>query len=149
MTHSSEPFVRVVKRTDIEKSKAILYRVIALLCALTVGGLLVALLGYSPFQMYSDMVSGAIGKSLIAVNKQGVLEFSSSAQATMKIVTLLLVTSLSGAARHWRWFLVKRAKAVASISAARMAALASPPEALTCAPTYFIKKLQLKPLGGG
>lgn len=35
--------------------------------------------------------------------------------------------------------LVKRAKAVASISAARMAALASPPEALTCAPTYFIK----------
>lgn len=45
--------------------------------------------------------------------------------------------------------LVKRAKAVASISAARMAALASPPEALTCAPTYFIKKLQLKPLGGG
>ena len=94
MTHSGEPFVRVVKRTDIEKGKAILYRVIALVCALTVGGLLVALLGYSPFQMYSDMVSGAIGKSLIAVNKQGVLEFSSSAQATMKIVTLLLVTSL-------------------------------------------------------
>lgn len=44
--------------------------------------------------------------------------------------------------------LVKRAKAVASISAARMAALASPPEALTCAPTYFIKT-QLKPLGVG
>ena len=57
MTHTSEPFVRVVKRTDIEKSKAILYRVVALLCALTVGGLLVALLGYSPFQMYSDRAS--------------------------------------------------------------------------------------------
>jgi hypothetical protein len=50
---------------------------------------------------------------------------------------------VSGAARHWRWFLVNRAKAVASISAARMAALARPPAALTCAPTYFIKKLLL------
>lgn len=44
--------------------------------------------------------------------------------------------------------LVKRAKAVASISAARMAALASPPEALTCAPTYFIKT-PVKAAGGG
>ncbi len=58
-----------------------------------------------------------------------------------------IVSSLSGAARHCRWFLVNSAKAVASISAARMAALASPPEALTCAPMYFIKA-PVKPLGG-
>lgn len=43
--------------------------------------------------------------------------------------------------------LVKRANAVAPISAARMAALATPPEALTCAPIYFIK-LQISRWGG-
>nr|VUD32740.1 Uncharacterised protein [Raoultella sp. NCTC 9187] len=40
-------------------------------------------------------------------------------------------------------------EAVAPISAARMAALATPPEALTCAPIYFIKKLQLSRCGVG
>ncbi len=94
MTQAHEPFVRVVKRTHIAQRKAILYRVLALLSALLVGGLLVAMLGYDPIQMYSDMVSGALGKTLIAVNKKGVLEFSSSSQATLKIITLLLVTSL-------------------------------------------------------
>ncbi len=94
MTRTHEPFVRVVKRTGIQRRKAVLFRVLALFCALLMGGLLVALLGYNPFQMYGDMISGAIGKTLIAVNKKGVLEFSTSAQATLKIMTLLLVTAL-------------------------------------------------------
>ncbi|MCE5342591.1 MAG: ABC transporter permease [Eubacteriales bacterium] len=94
MKHGHEPFVRVVKRTNISKQKVILYRVAALLGALLAGALLVAMLGYNPVQMYSDMVSGALGKTLIAVNKKGIVEFSTSSQATLKIVTLLLVTSL-------------------------------------------------------
>jgi ABC-type uncharacterized transport system permease subunit len=94
MKRNSEPFVRVVKRTHIEKRKVILYRVAALLGALLAGALLVALLGYNPVQMYSDMVSGALGKTLIGVNKKGIIEFSTSSQATLKIATLLLVTSL-------------------------------------------------------
>ena len=94
MTHPHEPFVRVVKRPHIERRKAILFRVLALLSALLAGALLVALLGYDPVQMYSDMVSGAIGKTFIAINKKGVLAFSTSSQATLKIMTLLLVTSL-------------------------------------------------------
>lgn len=94
MTHTHDPFVRVVKRTHIEKKKAILYRVFALIGALLAGALLVAILGYDPVQMYSDMVSGAIGKTFIAINKKGVLAFSTSSQATIKIMTLLLVTAL-------------------------------------------------------
>ena len=83
-----------MKRPHIERRKAILFRVLALLSALLAGALLVALLGYDPVQMYSDMVSGAIGKTFIAINKKGVLAFSTSSQATLKIMTLLLVTSL-------------------------------------------------------
>ena len=94
MTHHHEPWVRVVKRTHISKQKAMLYRVLALLGALLAGALLMALLGYNPIQMYQDMVSGAVGKSILAINKKGVLAFSTSSQATMKIVTLLLVTAL-------------------------------------------------------
>ena len=93
MTHH-EPWIRVVKRPHIERRKAILFRVLALLGALLAGALLVALLGYDPVKMYSDMVSGAIGKTFIAVNKKGVLAFSTSSQATLKIMTLLLITSL-------------------------------------------------------
>ncbi len=89
-----EPFVRVVKRTAISKRKVMLFRLIALAGALLAGALLVALLGYDPIQMYSDMVSGALGNSLLAVNRKGVLAFSTSSQATLKIATLLLVTAL-------------------------------------------------------
>ena len=92
MTHH-EPWIRVVKRPHIERRKAILFRVLALLGALLAGALLVALLGYDPIKMYSDMVSGAIGKTFIAVNKKGVLAFSTSSQATLKIM-------LAGAVRR-------------------------------------------------
>ncbi len=91
---SAQPLVRVVKRTAIPGWKALLFRLLALVGALLAGALLVAILGYDPFQMYSDMVTGSIGKTFISVNKKGVLAFSTSAQATLKIVTLLLVTAL-------------------------------------------------------
>ncbi len=94
MRQAHDPFVRVVKRTHIPRSKAFLFRALALVGALLAGALLVALLGYDPVQMYSDMVSGALGKTLIGANKKGIVEFSTSSQATLKIATLLLVTSL-------------------------------------------------------
>jgi uncharacterized protein involved in exopolysaccharide biosynthesis len=43
-----DPFVRVVKRTNIPGSKAFLFRALALIGALLAGALLVALLGYDP-----------------------------------------------------------------------------------------------------
>lgn len=94
MSKGHEPFVRVVKRTHIEKRKAFLYRAFALVGALLAGALLVMLLGYNPVQMYSDMVSGAVGKNIIGLTKKGVLAFSTSSQATLKIATLLLITAL-------------------------------------------------------
>jgi hypothetical protein len=50
-----------------------------------------------------------------------------------------MLTSLSGLATHWRWFLVNSAKAVAPISAALSGAFSTPPEALTWAPMYFMR----------
>ena len=94
MRQTTEPFVRVVKRSHIAKQKAMLFRLLALLGALLAGALLVALLGYDPIQMYSDMLSGAIGKTFIGVTKKGVLAFSTSSQATIKIAALLLITAL-------------------------------------------------------
>jgi simple sugar transport system permease protein len=94
MSRGHEPFVRVVKRTHIEKRKAFLYRALALVGALLAGALLVLLLGYDPIQMYGDMVSGAVGKTIIGLTKKGVLAFSTSSQATLKIATLLLITAL-------------------------------------------------------
>lgn len=93
MTHAHDPFVRVVKRTNIERGKVVLFRLTALVGALLAGALLVALLGYDPAQMYGDMVSGAI-KGFIGVNKKGVLAFTNASQATIKIMTLLLVSAL-------------------------------------------------------
>ena len=49
-----------------------------------------------------------------------------------------MVSALSAGACHWRWFLVNNAKAFAPISTARNTAFSTPPEALTCAPIYFI-----------
>ena len=94
MTQAHEPFVRVVKRVQIPRWKTVLFRLLALAGALLAGALLVALLGYDPVQMYSDMVSGALGDNIVALNRKGVLAFSSSSRATLKIATLLLVTSL-------------------------------------------------------
>ncbi len=94
MSRSHEPWVRVVKRPHIEKRKAFLFRAAALLGALLAGALLVRLLGYDPIQMYGDMLSGATGKTILGLTKKGVLAFSTSSQATLKIATLLLVTAL-------------------------------------------------------
>ena len=48
------------------------------------------------------------------------------------------VLPLAVAAVHWRWFLVKRAKAVAPMVCAFSGAFSTPPDALTCAPKYFM-----------
>jgi len=49
-----------------------------------------------------------------------------------------ICAAVSGAATHWRWFFVKRAKPVAPIPCALAGAFSTPPAALTCAPIYFI-----------
>ena len=51
-----------------------------------------------------------------------------------------MLSSASGLATHWRWFLVNSAKALAPISAAFSGAFSTPPEALTWAPTYLVMR---------
>jgi hypothetical protein len=45
-----------------------------------------------------------------------------------------------GAEDHCLWFFVNRANALAPICRAFRGAFSTPPEALTCAPIYFILK---------
>ena len=52
-----------------------------------------------------------------------------------------ILSSVNGLLTHWRWFLVKSAKAFAPILCALTGALSTPPDALTCAPIYFMKFL--------
>ena len=61
--------------------------------------------------------------------------YPSSSHALRKAA---ICSARSGAATHCRWFLVKSAKAVAPIACALAGAFSTPPEALTCAPKYFI-----------
>ena len=80
-THVSEPFVRMIKRDSISRSKAYLVRGIALLGALFTGGILILALGHNPFAVYREMVVGSFGNSM-------------AAQETVRIAIPLLVTGL-------------------------------------------------------
>src|SRR5690606_8391456 len=49
-----------------------------------------------------------------------------------------MLLEVRGGATHCFWFLVKKAKAFAPISCAFRGAFSTPPDALMCAPTYFM-----------
>lgn len=79
--HTREPWVRMVKRDSIARSKAWLIRAIAFLGALATGGILVAALGHNPFLVYRDMVLGSLGTQ-------------TALKETIRIAIPLLVTGL-------------------------------------------------------
>ncbi|MCL2078891.1 MAG: ABC transporter permease [Oscillospiraceae bacterium] len=54
-----EPFVRIVKRSDIQRAKAWMIRVGAIILAMCVGGIIVLLMGHNPFAVYSAMFTGS------------------------------------------------------------------------------------------
>lgn len=56
-----EPFVRMVKRDTIARSKAALIRAIAVIGALVTGGLIILALGHNPVLVYREMVLGSLG----------------------------------------------------------------------------------------
>ncbi len=57
-----EPFMHIVKRTDVSFKKAILIRAIAILCATVVCGLIFVLLsGKNPFAFYQAIFEGSFG----------------------------------------------------------------------------------------
>ena len=76
-----EPLIRTVKRTELTGSRAVILRVIALVLALTAGGVFIACLHENPFAVYGTILSGSF-RSGMAV------------QAMIKIMIPLLISSL-------------------------------------------------------
>ena len=52
------------KRPDLTKTKAAIWYVVAILCAVAVGGLLILILGQNPLAYYSAVIKGAFGKMM-------------------------------------------------------------------------------------
>ncbi len=56
-----DPWVRMAKRENISMGKTMLIRLLALVCALITGGLIILFLGHDPILVYQDMVVGSVG----------------------------------------------------------------------------------------
>lgn len=82
MTSHKEPLVRIAKRDDIAGGKAWAIRVLSILLAICVGGLIILAMGHNPLAVYSDMFKGALG------SKTGLRE-------TVKIAVPLLGCALA------------------------------------------------------
>ena len=79
--HTKQPFVRMVKRDDIPRTKAILIRAAAVVGALLVGALLILMLGHDPIAVYGEMIAGSIGSASVF-------------RETIRIAIPLLITAL-------------------------------------------------------
>ena len=64
-TEHREPLIRLAKRDDIPHARAWAFRAAAILLALVTGGLIIAVLGHNPIQVYASMVEGSLGKSRV------------------------------------------------------------------------------------
>ncbi|MBQ3237133.1 MAG: ABC transporter permease [Oscillospiraceae bacterium] len=55
-----EPLIRVAKRPELSSKKAILVRLLSVVVALILGGLLVLALGHNPIAVYGDIIKGSL-----------------------------------------------------------------------------------------
>jgi len=76
-----EPFMRMVKRDNISQGEAAKIRILAIVFAIIVGGLLFLALGKNPLVSYKDMISGAFDTKVMI-------------QETIKKAIPLLITAL-------------------------------------------------------
>ena len=76
------PLVRMVKRDDISRKKAVVIRLAAVVCALVTGGLLILALGHNPISVYAEMVVGSLGSTTVL-------------QETIRNAIPLLITSMA------------------------------------------------------
>lgn len=60
-----EPFVRMVKRDDIAKSRTVMIRCLAVILAIVAGGLVLLVIGKNPIIAYRDMLYGAFGSKVL------------------------------------------------------------------------------------
>lgn len=54
---------RIIKRTDLTRSKAAAFRITAVLLALLTSGIFIRLMGHSPLEVYKSMLNGAFGSA--------------------------------------------------------------------------------------
>ena len=52
--------MKMIRRTDVAKGTGLLYKLIAILCALAASGVIIAIIGYSPLEVYKEMITGAV-----------------------------------------------------------------------------------------
>ncbi len=77
-----EPLIRIEARGDYSKKQAWTCRVIAIILAIIVGGLILLSIGQNPFNAYGTMLSGSLGKAY-------------SIKQTIRITIPLLGTALA------------------------------------------------------
>ncbi len=82
MKKQQEPFVRIVKKTELTGGKQMLFSLVGLLIAVLVGGIFILCLGKNPFAVYQSIFSGAFRSKL-------------AFQGTIKIAIPLLISSLA------------------------------------------------------
>ena len=76
------PLIRLAKREDMPKSKVWLIRIMAVVVAIILGGIVLMIAGANPFAAYGEMISGSLGKA-------------SGIKQVAKIATPLLGTALA------------------------------------------------------
>ncbi|HWT26356.1 MAG TPA: ABC transporter permease [Mobilitalea sp.] len=76
-----EPFIRVVKKTEISVGKTLLLSILAFIAAIIAGGIFILALGHNPFAVYATIVKGA-WRSKIAI------------KGTVKIAIPLLIAAI-------------------------------------------------------
>lgn len=77
----SEPFARIIKRTELPTKQIVLLRLFAVFLSLVAGGVFIACVGQNPFVIYQTIIAGAF---------RSVMAF----QGTVKIMIPLLISSL-------------------------------------------------------
>lgn len=61
---------RIVKKPELSPGRAVAAQLFAVVAALLAAAVIVALLGYNPFEFYGNLVKGALG-SVYRVREQG------------------------------------------------------------------------------
>jgi len=81
MKTKQEPFLRVVKKTEISFSKTLVLSFAALVAAIIAGGMFILAIGHNPFEVYSTIAQGAWRSNL-------------ATKGTIKIAIPLLIAAL-------------------------------------------------------
>lgn len=87
-----EPWVRMVRRESIAPSKVWAIRIVAVLCALATGGIVILCLGHRPFAVYGEILAGSLGSKTV---------FRQTIRTAIPLLMAALGISLAFKMRFW------------------------------------------------